>query len=373
MHIPSWPQADEREADFLRAVLASPQWGGFHPFIAEFEEKFAAYQHAAYGISAFNGTVTLELALEVLGIKAGDEVIVPAVSFISTATAVSRMGATPVFVDIGTDTYNLDPQRVREAFTPRTKAVIAVHFGGTMCDIEALTAFCSNHGLHFIEDAAHAHGSEWNGRRAGSFGVAGSFSFQNGKVLCAGEGGMLVSSDSRFAEVARSVANCGRTAGRSFYGHARLGTNFRMTAWQAAVLLAQFERLPAQIERRAANVNLLKRLLAGVEEIIWQEQPTAITANSWYLLIGRLAGGLNRNEFTQALTSAGVPCTPFYPHTLYQNPLYQESCCRVMDCPAAEARIGDSFWLPHRVLLADEETVQTVAAMIRNALPRVAP
>ena len=368
MHIPSWPQADEREADLLRAVLESPQWGGFHPFVAEFEESFAAYQHATHGVSAFNGTVTLELASEVLGIKAGDEVIVPAVSFISMATAVARAGATPVFVDIGKDTYNLDPERVREAITPRTKAVIAVHFGGTMCDVESLGAICRAYHLHLIEDAAHAHGSEWNGKRAGSFGIAGSFSFQNGKVLCAGEGGMLVSSDDTFAEIARSLANCGRVASRSFYEHVRLGTNFRLTAFQAAVLLAQFERLPGQIERRATHVKLLKDLLSDVEEIIWQEQPAAVTANSWYLLLGRLPNR-NRNEFTTALLSAGVPCTPFYPHALYQNPLYAGGGCRIMDCPVAEACIRDSFWLSHRVLLADEQTIRTVAAVIRNALP----
>ncbi len=368
MHIPSWPQADESEADLLRAVLESSQWGGFHPFVAEFEQSFAAYQHAKHGISAFNGTVTLELALEVLGIGAGDEVIVPAISFISTATAVSRMGATPVFVDLGENTFNLDPQRVQEAITLRTKAIIAVHFGGTMCDIEAIAAICRKHNLQLIEDAAHAHGSEWNGQRAGSFGIAGSFSFQNGKVLCAGEGGMLLSSDREFAETARSIANCGRTAGRSFYEHARLGTNFRLTAFQAAVLLAQFERLPGQIQRRTANVKLLNALLSDVEEIIWQEQPSAITVNSWYLLVGRLVGG-SRDEFAAALTSAGVPCTPFYPYTLYGNPLYRENCCRVMECPVAEARVRDSFWLPHRVLLADGETIEEIAKLIRRALP----
>ena len=369
MHIPSWPQADESEADLLRAVLESPQWGGFHPFVAEFEQSFAAYQHSAHGISAFNGTVTLELALQVLGITAGDEVIVPAISFISTATAVSRMGATPVFVDLGENTFNLDPLRVREAITPRTKAVIVVHFGGTMCDIEAIASICREHGLYLIEDAAHAHGSEWNRRRAGSFGIVGSFSFQNGKVLCSGEGGMLVSSDDDFAEIARSIANCGRVAGRSFYEHARLGANFRLTAFQAAVLLAQFERLPRQIAHRTANVKLLKELLSGVEEMIWQEQPAAVTANSWYLLIGRLAG-IDRDEFTASLASAGVPCTPFYPHTLYRNPLYSETRCRVMECPVAEARVHDSFWLPHRVLLADEGTIEVVGEAIRTALSR---
>jgi dTDP-4-amino-4,6-dideoxygalactose transaminase len=238
-----------------------------------------------------------------------------------------------------------------------------------MCDVEALLDVCRDHHLHFIEDAAHAHGSEWNGKRAGSFGIGGSFSFQNGKVLCSGEGGMLVSSDEEFAEVARSVANCGRIPGRSFNEHVRLGTNFRLTAFQAAVLLAQFERLPSQIERRTANVKRLKALLSDIEEIIWQEQPASITANSWYLLIGRLIG-LNRDEFTTALLSAGVPCTPFYPHTLYQNPLYKDGNCRVMDCLIAERCITDSFWLPHRALLADEETIAAIAEAIRSALPR---
>src|SRR3954464_9664102 len=175
MHFPPWPQSDEREAELLRMVLDSPQWGGFHPFVAEFEASFAEYQHSKYGISAFNGTVTLELALELLGIGAGDEVIVPAISFVSTATAVSRAGATPVFVDIGQNTYNLDPARVRQAITERTKAVMAVHFGGTPCELDAVQRLCREHRVHLIEDAAHAHGSEWNRRRAGSFGVMGSF------------------------------------------------------------------------------------------------------------------------------------------------------------------------------------------------------
>jgi dTDP-4-amino-4,6-dideoxygalactose transaminase len=365
MQIPSWPQADEREAELLRMVLESPQWGGFHPFVAEFERSFAAYQQAQYGISAFNGTVTLELALTVLGIGPGDEVIVPAISFISTATAVSRVGATPVFVDIEPGSFNIDPERVREAIGPNTKAVMPVHFGGTMCDMEALGAICREHNLPVIEDAAQAHGSEWNGNRAGSFGIAGSFSFQNGKVLCSGEGGMLVTSDENFAEHARSSANCGRVPGRSFYEHYRIGTNFRLTAFQAAVLLAQFERLPEQTRLRAANAKLLKSLLADVEEIVWQEQPDAITQNSLYLLIGRAPNRSIRDELQNRLSAAGIPSTPFYPHPLYQNPAYQRGNCRVMPCPVAEARTQDGFWLPHRVLLASEEVIRQVAGVLK--------
>lgn len=369
MHFPPWPQSDEREAELLRMVLDSPQWGGFHPFVAEFEASFARYQHAKYGISAFNGTVTLELALEILGIKPGDEVIVPAISFISTAMAVSRVGAIPVFVDIGEDTYNLDLARVREAITERTKAVIAVHFGGTPCALDALQQICAEYQLHLIEDAAHAHGSEWKGKRAGSFGAVGSFSFQNGKVLCSGEGGMLVTSDDVIADAARSIANCGRTPGKSFYEHARLGTNYRLGAFQAAVLLAQFERLPDQIAHRAKNAELLKTALAGAGDIVWQSQPDAVTQNSWYLMVGRLhACNIDREAFIQTLVQAGVPCTPFYPHTLYQNPLYRDEPCRVTECPVAERSLRECFWFPHRVLLADEETIVRLARVVRGAL-----
>jgi dTDP-4-amino-4,6-dideoxygalactose transaminase len=368
MNIPTWPQAGEREAELLRMVLESPQWGGFHPFVTEFEQSFAAYQHARHGISAFNGTVAIELALEVLGIGPGDEVIVPAISFVSSATAVSRAGAVPVFVDIERGSFNIDPQRVREAVSGKTRAVMAVHFGGTMCKIGEIGNICREHGLFLIEDAAHAQGSEWNGKRAGSFGIAGSFSFQNGKVLCSGEGGILVTSDDEVAARARSIANCGRIPGASFYEHHRLGTNFRLTAFQAAVLLAQLERLPEQIQQRMANALVLKELLRDVEEIVWQEQAPGVTQNSFYLLIGRVRGPSGaRDAFISRLKAAGVPCTPFYPHTLYANPLYREQKCRVMPCPVAEESIHDAFWVPHRVLLADEDTIRQVGEAMRAA------
>jgi dTDP-4-amino-4,6-dideoxygalactose transaminase len=367
MQIPPWPRADEREAELLRMVLESPQWGGFHPFVAEFERSFAAYQHARYGIGAMNGSVTLELALEVLGIGAGDEVIVPAISFITTATAISRAGATPVFVDIEADSYNIDPGRVREAVTSKTKAVIPVHFGGVICDMQALLEICRERDLALLEDAAHAHGAEYDGKRAGSFGLAGSFSFQNGKVLTAGEGGMLVTSDVRFAERARSIANCGRVPGRSFYEHHELGTNFRLSAMHAAILLAQFERLPEQIGHRENSLRIFNDLTADCKGIVWQRQALAQTQNPHYLVTGRLDRGV-RDEFCRKLATAGVPVTPFYPHTLYQNPVYRRENCRVMPCPIAETRINDSFWLSHRAFLAPEETIQEMADVVRAAV-----
>lgn len=358
----------------LARVLENAQWGGFHPFVAEFERRFADYQQAAHGISTFNGTVSLELALTVLGVGPGDEVIIPAISFVSTATAVSRAGATPVFVDIEEQSFNIDPERVQEAIGSRTKAVMPVHFGGAMCRIEEIAALCREHGLHLIEDAAQAHGAEWKGKRAGSWGDLGSFSFQNGKVLCSGEGGMLVTSQEGLAERARSIANQGRVAGRSFYEHHRIGTNFRLTAFQAAVLLAQFDRLPEQNRRRTENANRLIKII-GDDDVVWQTIPAAITENPFYLLLGRVRDGrAARDSFHRGMTEAGIPCTPFYPHTLYQNPVYQEpGSCVVLPCPNAEACLADAFWLPHRVLLSDEETIEEVGRVVRDSLAQLYP
>ncbi len=369
MHIPSWPRAGDREAELLRQVLASPQWGGFHPFVAEFEEKFAAYQHSAFAVSTFNGTVSLELALTVLNIGPEDEVIVPAISFISSATAISRAGAIPVFVDIDPLSFNIDPEQVRKAISPRTKAVMAVHFGGVMCDMERLQQICREHALLLLEDAAHAQGSELRGKRAGSFGAAASFSFQNGKILSSGEGGALVTSDPDFAARARSIANCGRLPGRPFYEHYNLGTNFRLTGLQAALLLAQFERFPSQIVTRMRNAALLKSLLGDLAEIVWQVEPPGTTQNSLYLLTARCKNHESRQRVCQALMKAGVPSTPFYPHTLYQNEVYRNNACRVLPCPVAEQCVKDAFWLPHRVLLADTASIAEVAVALRSAFP----
>ena len=366
MQIPSWPQANERELELLRKVLESPHWGGFHPFVEEFERSFALYQHARFGIAAFNGTVTLEALFSVLGIKPGDEVIVPAISFISTATAVSRVGATPVFVDIDPATLNIDPASVARAIGPKTRAILAVHFGGTMCDMAALEAICREHGLLLLEDAAHAQGSELSGKRAGSFGVASSFSFQNGKVLTGGEGGMLLTSDADLGARLRSFVNCGRIPGRSFYDHVSLGSNLRMTAFQAAVLLAQFEDLPQQIAHRTWNAQALQAMLS--RDIAWQRQPEGTTQNSFYLLSGRVKNRAQRHALCTALARAGVPCTPFYPHTLYQNELYRSLPCRVTPCPVAEQCVEDAFWLPHRVLLAARPVMDEIANAMRNAL-----
>jgi dTDP-4-amino-4,6-dideoxygalactose transaminase len=366
MAIPNWPLAGARERELLDEVLSGDQWGGFGPMVTRFEQEFAAFQHCRFGLSAMNGTVTLEIALEALGIGEGDEVIVPAISFISTATSVSRVGATPVFVDIEADTFNIDPARINEALGPRTRAIMPVHFGGPMADMDAIGQIAAARGIAVIEDAAHAHGSEWNGRRAGGFGTVGSFSFQNGKVMTAGEGGILLSNDGALIDRAREIQNTGRRKGEGFFFHYTLGSNYRITALQCAVLIAQLEKLPAQNATRMRNAAAIREELHDVPSLHFQRVPRAARIHTGYLLIGWTDG--DRGAFHRHLTAAGFPCTPFYPHTLYENPLYRErQNCRVMSCPNAEERVTNAFWIPHRALLGDDLETTELASAMRTA------
>ncbi len=367
MQIPNWPIAGERELELIQKVLQSPQWGGYHPLVTQFENQFAALQQVEHCISAMNGTITLEVLLAAAGIGAGDEVIVPAISFVATATSVSRVGATPVFVDIEPYSFNVDPACVERAITAKTKAIIVVHFGGPLANMDRLVELAEDRKVLLIEDAAHSQGASWRGRGAGSFGWASSFSFQNGKVLTAGEGGAMTTNSADLARKLRCLTNIGRKEGENFFFHYELGTNARITGFQAAVLVAQLERLPSQIALRSKNAAAIIEATRGVKGLTWQHIPAEVTANSWYLMLGRIdaaAFGRTRDQLHKDLTAVGIPCTPFYPHTLYRNPLYIRGGCRVEPCPNAEACVQDAFWLPHRVLMGDEYLTQAIASSL---------
>ncbi len=365
---PDWPMAGAREEELLLDVLRSDQWGGYNRFVAEFEKLFGGVHDAKHVVACVNGTIAIEMALHATGIEPGDEVIVPAHSFVATSSAVSRVGAIPVFIDLERDTYNLDPATIEPALSPRTKAVIAVHFGGVMADMDRIEAVASSHNLIVIEDAAHAHGSEWKGRRAGSIGRAGAFSFQNTKVMTAGEGGLMTTNDDEVAAGARSFANCGRRPGHGSFDHFTLASNFRMTGFQAAVLTAQLEKLPQQVRRRQGNVEILTKAVkaAGIR---FQAVPDGATLRSYCLLCGAIDEkefGLNCNEFVKALEAEGIPCGAFYDHPLYKNPMYESLEHRVEPCPVAEEACTTSFWLPLKTLMGNEEDTLDVARAIEK-------
>jgi dTDP-4-amino-4,6-dideoxygalactose transaminase len=371
----SFPIFDGREKDALIEVLESGIWGGYNPKVAEFEQAFADFHDARFGISAANGTVTLETALAAAGVRPGDEVIVPPISFIATATAVLRVGAVPVFADIDGNTLNLDPRRVRECLTDRTKAMIPVHFAGQPADMDELMMIAGEKQLIVIEDCAHAHGASWRGKSIGSIGDFGSFSFQASKNLTAGEGGFLMTNNSELAEIARSICNQGRRTGGEWYEHVRLGTNYRLTGWQAAILLTQLSRLADQIQTRTTNAEYLNERLAEFEIISLPIVDERVTRHSYYLYLVRLKtetlNGLPKQSFVKALNAEGIPSSEGYPYPLFKNRVFDTHKHIVGDCREAQRMCDDTFWLSHEVMLSSPEDLSDVAdafeKLVQNA------
>ncbi len=367
---PRWPQWDEREAQRVQAVLESGEWGGFNEVVREFEAAWAKRHQAKHCISAVNGTLTLEAALRVLGIGAGDEVIVPPYTFIATANAVRLVGATPVFVDIEPDTYNLDIDRVAEAIGPKTKAVIPVHFGGLAVDMDRLLPLAKAHGLAVVEDAAHAHGSTWRGTPLGSLGDIGSFSLQQSKNLTAGEGGILTTNDDDLGLKLWSFANQGRDPQGRWYEHGMLGSNLRMSGWQAAILLAQLERFDEQLVRRQASARRLYSILEEIDGPTPMRWDPRCDNHAHHLFMMRYDpdkyNGLSREDFVNALKAEGVPCSIGYYRPLYEQVPLAEPYSRIMPCPVTEQACKEAIWLAQSVLLAEPEEMDDIArAMVK--------
>jgi dTDP-4-amino-4,6-dideoxygalactose transaminase len=226
-----WPPVGDDDREALLKALDSREWCRLteSSAVGAFEQEFAAYQDARYGIAVANGTVAIELALLAAGVEAGDEVILPAVTFIATASAVSMVNAVPVFVDVDPDTIAIDPEAVAEAITPRTKGILAVHYGGYPVDFDRLLPLAQANHLWLIEDAAHAHGTEWKGRKVGAIGTAGTFSFQMTKSLPGGEGGAVLTDDEELYERAMLLHNIGRGMEARKYGHVVVASNYRMS------------------------------------------------------------------------------------------------------------------------------------------------
>ncbi|MFN7923428.1 MAG: DegT/DnrJ/EryC1/StrS family aminotransferase [Bryobacteraceae bacterium] len=388
---PAWPVHDQRERQLLLEVLESGQWWRYTlgeavdsssaaagvpaSKVAEFQHRFAAAQGCRYGIACVNGTAALEVGLRALGVKPGDEVIVPPYTFVATATAPMLIGATPVFADIDLTTLNLAPARIEQAITPRTRAIIPVHFAGLAADMEAIHAVAARHGIAVLEDAAHGHGGTWNGRALGSIGAAATFSFQASKNMTAGEGGMVTTNDPALAELAESLVWVGRKAGRPWYEHHRLGWNYRLTEFQAAILLAQLERLPEQTAQRQQNGRYLSEKLAAIPGILPLAVPAYATGHAWHIYVFRFREqefGLSRKSFLEALAAEGVPASSGYAHPLYRNPLFHEpGLARDYSqfaalCPASEQACTEAVWLEHRMLLGSRADMDDIVAAVEK-------
>lgn len=368
-----WPQYGAEEEEALLSVLHSRSWGGYHPAVKELEKSFADYHHVPHAIACSNGTVALQVALLALGVGPGDEVIVPPFTFVASATAVLLCRAVPVFADIDPETFNLSVDAAEAAITPRTRAIVVVHFGGRPADMDAFQALARKHGIALLEDAAHAHGARWNGIPVGGWGDAATFSFQAFKLMTAGEGGIILSKDADVAERCWAFCNQGRTRDGGWFDHYTLGTNYRLTAFQAAVLNAQLRRLPEQTRTRAASVAYLREGLREVPGLRLPEDDPRIEQHPYYLLTfwydAEEFAGLPRDTAIKALQAEGIPLKVTYPHPLYRNPVFtreqragshQAQDYERLRLPISERVCRDGVWLSHNMLLGDRRDIDDV-------------
>jgi dTDP-4-amino-4,6-dideoxygalactose transaminase len=390
---PAWPRPEtaERAARLAAAALTSGKWAGEGPMEQAVATRFAALQEARHGVCVSSGTAALQTALEAAGVGFGDEVIVPGMTWIATASAVLATNGVPVFADLHPDTFCLDITAAERVITPRTRAILPVHVFGTMADMDAVNDLARRHGLLVIEDAAHAHGARWrlpdgSVKGAGALGLAGCFSFQASKSLSAGEGGIILTDDAAFADRCWSVRNVGRA--RREGQETRLGFNFRLSEVQAATLLAGLESLEDELAVRDANGQMLNRRLAEIPGIRPARRDPRVVRQAYY---GYIFGydpqvwGVPRARFLKALNAEGVHAGTGFPpvyrtefwHVRKErfpaaarydptSPDYQETHLPVTERLALEEQIT----LPHAQLLGATEDVEDVVRAVEKLYQR---
>jgi perosamine synthetase len=308
------PSISDKEEGYVMSALKSGWISSLGPYVDEFEKRFSAFCNARYGIAVSNGTVGLHLTLRALGIKDGDEVIVPDLSFIATANAIVMAGATPVFCDIDREILCIDPALIRGKITNRTKAIIAVHLYGHPADMDAINVIAAEHGLTVIEDGAEAHGAEVRGKRVGGLGNCAVFSFYANKNLTTGEGGMITTNDLEFAERCRYLRDHAMSKSRRYW-HEELGYNYRLTNIQAAIGCAQVERAEHLLRAKREIFQWYQSNLEGTAQIRLN-RTASWAANGYWLVCLELCnrGSLGRDHFIEALRTKGVDSRPyFYP------------------------------------------------------------
>jgi dTDP-4-amino-4,6-dideoxygalactose transaminase len=383
---PAWPRWDERDVEAVTSVVRSGEWGGFPEpgvYASRFEDAFAEYQGARHGVLMVNGTVTMEVALKALGIGWGDEVIVPALTFAATAYAAMAAGALPVIVDVEPRTWTIDADQVEAAITERTRAIMPVHLGHQMADMDRIVEIARRHGLAIVEDCAHAHGQRWRDQGAGCIGDFGSFSHQSSKTLTAGEGGTLLTNDDDLARRAHSLIDCGR-AKDADEKEFTFGANYRLGELHAALLSVAIERFPEEQAQRAEAGRAFERLAAGVEGVTIKPADERITRWSFYNYVFAIDpeafAGRTNETVCAALEAEGIPAEVQYPPMNHYE-LFQPSLSRLpvavefaerldpqrMSFPVAEAAgLRESVYLMENVFRDGERGVADVVEAIEK-------
>lgn len=377
--LPPWPQYDDSERTALIRALEQGQWWRVTGAEVEaFEREFAAYTGAPHALAVVNGTIAIEIALRIHGIGPGDEVIVPAFTFISTSLAVQNVGAVPVPADISGHDYCLTVEAAEAALTSRTRALLPVHMAGHPADLEGLAALAERHGLVLVQDAAHAQGTVRGGQPVGAHPSIACYSFQNGKLMTAGEGGALTFPDEQSYETAYLMHTCGRPRGDVTYQHVTGGTNARVSEFTAAVLRSQLARLGEQTRTRQRGADLLDSLFAADPRLESQGRDPRVDRNPHYMYLLTLDaaryGPAQRDEYVERLKARGVPACVNFP------PVYRTRAFALgpvpdlggedlaKRCPESERVCGNGLWIHHRVLLAEPEVLERLAAVVVDVL-----
>ncbi len=384
---PSWPVADAREEDALVRVIRSGKWFRGEN-VAAFEAAYASLTGAKHCLATANGTSALITSLAALGVGPGDEVIVPPYTFIATVNAVLLMRALPVFVDSDIETFQIDAHKVEQAITGNTRVIIPVHLGGSAADLDTIMAVAQRRGVTVVEDACQAHLAEWRGRKVGTHGRAGCFSFQASKNLNSGEGGAILTDDEALVETCYRFHNNsrGRRNTGDDFSYRNTGANLRMTEFQAALLTAQMTRLEAQARRRDENGAYLTRLLQQIPGITPARMYTGCTRNAYHLYMFRYDpshfSGLPRAAFLKALGAEGVPALsgysplnkePFLEDAL-SGPGFQAIYSRARidawraqnRCPQNDRLCTEAIWLVQTMLLGPRQDMEDIAEAVRK-------
>lgn len=337
-------------------------------FSREFENKFKKFAGVKHAITCANGTAALHLAMEAVGLRPGDEVLTTPFTFIATSNSILFVGAVPKFVDVKSDTWNLDPEKVEEAITEKTKAIMPVHIFGLPADMKAFRDLADDRNLILIEDAAQAHGARIDGVHAGNFGDIATFSLYATKNLISGEGGVVVTNNEELAEKVESLKNHGRTL-EGGYKHVRVGFNYRMTDLQGAIASVQMDRLPDLLERRSKNAAHFRKIIDEIDGIDYQHIPKGFTHADYIFAIDTRNSSVKPKEAVERFKAENVMARPIYATLSYQQENFKNiyewrwsQCVKYPDyskthCPISEQIGPNHFEIPIVPSLSEEERI----------------
>jgi perosamine synthetase len=353
-----------REAEYVADCLATTWISSSGRYVKEFEETFAEFCGVEHALTCANGTVALHLALLAEGVGPGDQVIVPSLTYVATANCVRYCGATPIFVDSEPDTWNLDPTKLDELVTERTKGIVAVHLYGHPADMDPILQLAERRGLFVIEDAAEAHGARYRGRIVGSIGTSAIFSFYGNKIVTTGEGGMVVTNDSERAARIGILKGQGQDPERRYWFPV-VGYNYRLTNVAAAIGLAQMEKIDWHVERRRENAAWYREELTDVDWLTFSPE-LSWARNAYWMSCVLVSPGapVDRDELMERLAERGIETRPFF-YPLHTLPPYAEGARGPF--PIAEDLAAHGLNLPSSALLSREDVAYVAREISRVA------